>query len=195
MRHDRDRVAFGLKTVDRAQQKRLFRDVDEMQAMVDAALAFPRDNAAKEATTSLDLPELLRTIADDHADGGTKVAFTGLDHHAFPGRPAGLKRAFANLVDNEVKYGVGLSINLRIASGEVVVAVSDEGAEITDHALEEVFTPFQRVDHSRNRNTGGMGLGLTAAYAGLRAHEGDVVLSNRPGGGLEATVTLPIAGW
>lgn len=180
---------------DRAQQERLFRDVDEMQAMVDAALAFLRDSAAKEATTSLDLPELLRTIADDHADGGTEVAFAGPDHLAFPGRPAGLKRAFANLVDNAVKYGVRPAISLRVEPGEVVVTVSDEGPGIPDHALEDVFTPFQRVDPSRNRHTGGMGLGLTAARAGLRAHGGDVVLSNRPGGGLAATVTLPATRW
>lgn len=180
---------------DRAQQERLFRDVDEMQAMVDAALAFLRDSAAKEATTSLDLPELLRTIADDHADGGTEVAFTGPDHLAFPGRPAGLKRAFANLVDNAVKYGVRPAISLRVEPGEVVVTVSDEGPGIPDHALEDVFTPFQRVDPSRNRHTGGMGLGLTAARTGLRAHGGDVVLSNQPGGGLAATVTLPAARW
>ena len=176
---------------DRIQQERLFRDVDEMQAMVDAALAFLRDSSAKEATTSLDLPELLRTIADDHADGGTEVAFTGPDHLAFPGRPAGLRRAFANLVDNAVKYGVRPAISLRIEPGEIVVTVSDDGPGIPDHALQAVFMPFQRVDPSRNRHTGGMGLGLTAARAGLRAHGGDVVLSNRPGGGLAATVTLP----
>lgn len=178
---------------DRRQQERLFRDVDEMQAMVDAALAFLRDNAAKETTTRLDLPELLRTIADDFADAGTEVAFSGPDHLAFPGRPAGLKRAFANLVDNAVKYGVRPAIDLRVGPGEVIVTICDEGAGIPEHALEEVFTPFQRVDPSRNRNTGGIGLGLTAARAGLRAHGGEVVLSNRSGGGLEATVTLPIA--
>ena len=179
---------------DRGQQERLFRDVDEMQAMVEAALAFLRDNAATEATTSLDLPELLRTIADDHADGGTAVAFTGPDHLAFPGRPAGLKRAFGNLVDNAVKYGTRPAITLRTVPGGVVVTVCDDGPGIPEAELEEVFIPFQRVDASRNRNTGGMGLGLTAARAGLRAHGGDVVLSNRPGGGLAATVRLPMAG-
>ncbi len=178
--------------VDSQQQERLFRDVDDMQSMIDAALAYLRDNAADEETTSIDLPELLRTIADNYADMGNEVAYSGPDHLPYRGRPVALKRAFGNLVDNAVRYGRLAAIELRKGQGSVVVTVCDEGPGIPVNALEEVFTPFQRVDPSRNRHTGGIGLGLTAARAGFRAHGGDVILANGVDRGLRASVTLPM---
>jgi signal transduction histidine kinase len=177
---------------DPRQQERLFRDIDEMQAMVGSALAFLRDNAAEEETTSLNLPELLRTIADDFADLGTDVAYDGPDQLAFPGRPVGLRRAFGNLVDNAARYGTNPAITLRTEAGEVVITISDDGPGIPEDALEEVFAPFQRLDPSRNRQTGGIGLGLTAARAAFRAHGGDVTLTNKAGGGLQAIIRLPM---
>jgi two-component system osmolarity sensor histidine kinase EnvZ len=176
---------------DRQQQARLFRDVDEMQGMVDAALLFMRDNAADEATTRLDIAELLCTIIDDYADLGTEVLYSGPRHVAFPGRPIGLRRAFGNLVDNAVKYGVRPTIDMQLRDTEIVITVADEGPGIPAAALEEVFTPFNRLEASRNRHTGGMGLGLTSARASFRAHGGDVTLHSPPGGGLQAIVFLP----
>jgi signal transduction histidine kinase len=72
------------------------------------------------------------------------------------------------------------------------VTITDHGPGIPDDALELVFAPFRRLEPSRNRNTGGMGLGLTAARACFRAHGGDVILSNARDGGLRAIVTLPL---
>jgi len=177
---------------DREQQARLFRDVDEMQTMVSAVLIFLRDNAAAEPTTSLDLTELLRSIADDYADLGGEVSYAGPAHVAFPGRPIGLRRAFGNLVDNAVKYGSRATISLRCLDASVAVTVADDGPGIPDEALETVFAPFRRLEPSRNRNTGGMGLGLGSARACFRAHGGDVTLANSGDGGLEATVVLPL---
>ena len=176
---------------DPQQQARLFRDVDEMQHMVDAALAYLRDNAADEGSTNLDLVELLLTIADDHADTGTGIRYEGPDHMAFKGRPNALRRAFGNLVDNACKYG--LNPRIEVLEGDCVVRihVCDDGPGMPVNALEDVFTPFYRIDASRNRNTGGMGLGLGTARAAFRAHGGDVTLANRAGGGLTATVRLP----
>jgi signal transduction histidine kinase len=177
---------------DRDQQARLFRDIDEVQGMVAAVLTFLRDNAADERTTSLDLAELLRSIADDYADIGSDMAYTGPLHAAFPGRPIGLRRAFGNLVDNAVKYGVRPEMELRCGASDVRVTIADHGPGIPTDSLETVFAPFQRLEPSRNRNTGGMGLGLTAARAVFRAHGGDVTLSIAQGGGLLATVVLPL---
>ena len=176
---------------DPQQQVRLFRDVDEMQTMVAAALAFLRDNATGEETTSLDLPELLRTIVDDFSDLGTEVAYAGPDRLAFPGRPVGLKRAFGNLVDNATRYGGKPAIAMWVAAGSIVVDVTDDGEGIPEAMLAKVFTPFQRAQSSRDSNITGMGLGLTAARSAFRAHGGDVVLLNRAEGGLLARVTLP----
>lgn len=176
---------------DERQRARLSRDVEDMQAMVDSALAFFRDDIEEERTTSFDLPELLRTIADDFGDHGCDIAYFGAARLAFVGRPFALKRAITNLVDNAVKYGRTPELELVQAAGRITIAVRDSGPGIPPSAAERVFDPFFRLETSRNRATGGVGLGLTSARAVVRAHGGDIVLLNRPIGGLEVRVSLP----
>lgn len=178
---------------DEEQRARLFRDVDDMQAMVHSALAFFRDDFQGEETTTFDFPEMLRTIADDYNDHGCEVTYNGADHVAFRGRPFALKRAFTNLVDNAVKYGRAPELEFRCSEERIVVVVRDSGPGIPPEAAEHVFAPFYRLERSRNRATGGVGLGLTSARAVLRGHGGDISLRNRPNGGLEVEVTLPVA--
>jgi signal transduction histidine kinase len=176
---------------DEEQQAQLFRDVDEMQAMVDSALAFFRDDAQAEAATSFDFPELLRIIADEYGDQGIEIDYSGPARQAFHGQPFALKRAFTNLIENALKYGSPPEIELFHRDDATMVAIRDRGPGIAPDALERVFDPFYRLDRSRNRSTGGVGLGLTAARAVIRGHGGDIVLSNRSVGGLEALVTFP----
>jgi signal transduction histidine kinase len=176
---------------DGIQQAKLFKDVDEMKTMVDGALAFFRGDADEEATTTFDLAGVLQTIANDYADQGIEVGYAGPPHADYCGRPFGLKRAFTNLVDNAVKYATPPKIQLYCREQSVTVAVRDQGPGIPSDALTRVFAPFFRVDRSRNRATGGVGLGLTAAQAIVSGHGGDISLCNQPGGGLEALVTLP----
>jgi signal transduction histidine kinase len=178
---------------DEAQQARLFRDVDEMQTMVESALAFFRDDFQGEETTMFDLPELLRTIAEDYSDRGCEITYSGTEHITCRGRPFALKRAFANLVDNAVKYGRQPELELSCSEQKLLVAVRDSGPGIPPEALEKVFTPFYRLDRSRNRTTGGAGLGLTSAQAVVRGHGGEISLRNRATGGLEVEVTLPVS--
>jgi signal transduction histidine kinase len=175
---------------DEDQRKRLSRDVDDMQVMIDSALAFFRDDSQDEESTMFDFPELLRTIADDYGDQGIDVAYRGPDRAAFRGRPFALKRAFTNLVENAVKYAGSPEIELLCDARSMCVVVSDHGPGIPEDAAERVFTPFYRLERSRNRGTGGVGLGLTSARAVVRNHGGDISLHNRPGGGLEVRVTL-----
>jgi len=176
---------------DEIQQAKLFRDVDEMQTMVDGALAFFRGDADEEATTSFDLAGVLQTIANDYADQGIEISYLGPAHAVYCGRPFGLKRAFTNLIDNAVKYATPPEIQLCCRERLVTIAVRDRGPGIPPDALARVFTPFYRVDRSRNRATGGVGLGLTATQAIISGHGGEITLCNQPGGGLEALVTLP----
>ena len=176
---------------DDDQRARLFRDVDDMQAMVDSALAFFRDDLQDEEVTAFDFPELLRTIADDYADQGHPVVYDGVDRLAHRGKPFALKRAFPNWVDNAVKYGRAPELELRCREDSVVVAVRDSGPGIPATAFEEVFAPFYRLERSRNRATGGVGLGLTSARSVIQGHGGSITLHNRESGGLELRVTLP----
>ena len=172
-------------------------DLDEMEAMVSATLAFGRDARADEPVSSLDLAELLRTILDETGDArpgaAEKILYRGPPHQTVRARPVALKRAFSNLVSNAVSYGGGALVTLSPpVDGVVSVTVEDEGPGIAPGDVDRVFEPFRRLEHSRNRETGGVGLGLPIARNMLRAHGGDVTLSNRAGGGLMASVSLPV---
>jgi signal transduction histidine kinase len=98
---------------------------------------------------------------------------------------------FANLIDNALRYGGDVKVSLSNDPQAVRVFIDDHGAGIPERESENVFKPFYRLEKSRNKRTGGIGLGLATARSIARAHGGDVLLQNRPEGGLRATVTLP----
>jgi signal transduction histidine kinase len=177
---------------DAEQQSKLFRDVDEMQAMVNSALQFFRDDARLEEATAFDLAELLRTIIDDCKDAGTDVALTVPGRLVYVGRPVGIKRALVNLVDNAIKYGSEAAVRLDARGDRIVIRVLDRGPGIPPEHQERVFAPFYRIEGSRNKDTGGVGLGLSAARATVLEHGGNLTLKNRPDGGAEACIRLPI---
>lgn len=176
---------------DPEQQSRLFRDVDEMQAMVNSALSFFRDDARLENATAFDLAELLLTIVDDFKDTGTDVSFDGPRRLVYFGRPVSLKRALANLVDNAVKYGREPHLRLKADLDGVEIRVLDCGPGIAVEHQEHVFAPFFRLETSRNKNTGGVGLGLSTARATILGHGGSLTVGNRKHGGLQVKVMLP----
>jgi len=179
--------------VDEYQRQRLFHDIDEMTAMVESALSLFREDFRDEQTTAFDMPALLRTVADDVTDQGTRVSYIGPERAVFRGRPFALKRAISNLVENAVKYGEEPEIELNCSPEILLIFVRDRGPGIPVDAAEQVFAPFFRLERSRNRSTGGAGLGLTSARAVIRGHGGNITICNRQSGGLEVSVTLPIA--
>jgi signal transduction histidine kinase len=181
---------------DEEQRRKMLADLEELEAMVSATLAFGRDAKATEPVAALDLAELLRTVLDEAADArpeaADRLAYEGPPHLVVRARPLGLKRAFANLVANAVNYGEGARVRLSPPrAGMLTVEVEDDGPGIAPADLERVFEPFHRGEPSRNRETGGVGLGLPIARNILRAHGGDIALANRPTGGLRAIATLP----
>ena len=180
---------------DEEQRRKMLADLDELEAMVAAALAFGRDVAGSEAAVRLDLPALLRTVLDEAADargGAAVVDYTGPETLGITARPVALKRAVANVVGNALAYGGAAHVLLRPpADGVLAVQIEDDGPGIAPEHMDRVFEPFQRLEGSRNRETGGTGLGLPICRNILRAHGGDVTLANRHGGGLRATITLP----
>jgi signal transduction histidine kinase len=183
-------------------RRKMLNDLEEMEAMVAATLAFGREAATSELASPIDLAELLRTILDEAGDmmsqPGNALRYDGPPHMTVRARPLGLKRALANLVSNAVKYGGSAFLTLSaggqqgVEAGFVRIEVDDDGPGIPPQELDRVFEPFHRLEPSRNRDTGGVGLGLPIARNILRAHGGDIVLSNRPGGGARATVLLPV---
>ncbi|RMI13256.1 sensor histidine kinase, partial [Pseudoroseomonas wenyumeiae] len=185
------RMRLLAEFVDEPQQEKMFRYVDEMQEMIDSALAFFRDDASQEPFTRFDLPQLLNSIIDDYGDQGITLIYEGPQHGPHRGRPHALRRAFVNLIENAVKYATPPTVRLHLTSGRTEILICDEGPGLPEEALEQAFAPYHRLETSRNRASGGVGLGLTAARSIIRAHGGEVWLSNRPTGGLQARVELP----
>jgi signal transduction histidine kinase len=178
---------------DDEQRAKLRADLDEMEAMIAASLAYARDDAARERAQSLDLAAVLQTLCEERADGGAEVLYLGPPHLVVTGRALALRRAFANLIDNAIAYGGGARVDLAGEADGVIVTVDDDGPGLPEAELERVFEPFYRVETSRCRDTGGFGLGLAVVRSAARTHGGEATLANRPGGGLRATVRLPRA--
>ncbi len=188
------RLRLRAEFIDDAEaQKKMLADLDEMEAMIAATLAFAADDAGAEASVAFDLAALLQGLCDDARDRGEDAVYEGAAKFVHDGRPRALKRLFGNLIDNALKYGKRARVSLAADAQAVTVAVVDDGPGIPDGELEKVFQPFYRVEPSRNRSTGGTGLGLAVVRSIARAHGGDVTLANRGEGGLSATVVLPRA--
>lgn len=181
---------------DEEQRAKMLADLDEMEAMVAATLAFGKDITTTESVARLDLASLLRTILDETADFNPDCAaslnYQGPQHLPMNARPLALKRALTNLIVNAVKYGDAARVTvLPPVKNNIVVEIEDNGPGIPEREMELVFEPFRRLETSRNRETGGSGLGLSIARNIIRAHGGDIILANRPDG-FCVTVTLPV---
>ncbi len=172
---------------DDEQRLKILADLDEMEAMISSTLAFARDDSARETKVLVDLVGLLVDLCDHF-----RVAFDGPDELEMSLGANGIKRAFANLIENACKYGGGARVAVKIAGDMAEIVIEDDGPGIPVGELENVFAPFYRVESSRNRETGGTGLGLAVARSAVRANGGDITLANRQTGGLTVTVTLPL---
>ena len=166
-------------------------DLDEMEAMVAATLAYLRGGVEPEEPKPTDLSAMLATLVDAAADAGRRATFDGPRHAFVSIRGLALKRALGNLVENALTYGGVARAALRDTGAAVLITVDDDGPGIPDNELERVFEPFQRLDASRNRRTGGVGLGLAIVRQAVAREGGSVRLINRPEGGLRAEVVIP----
>lgn len=180
----------GLKDASLAASVRA--DLSEMEEMLDQTLAFLRGERIDEDVRALDLAALVQTLVDDASDAGSDVSFPARPRLVLEGRPLALKRAIGNLIENALKYGERARITLTSDAGHALLVIDDDGPGIPDDQLERAFEPFQRLEQSRNRQTGGFGLGLTIAQTILTGHGGSIVLANREAGGLMVTVTMPL---
>lgn len=169
----------------------IIRTLLQLQGMVDEVLTFLRDDAASEARRHLDLSLLLAGIAAQRRQMRQPVDFAGPLKCPFTGYPLALTRAVDNLLDNALRYGSRAELSLQIADDHLRIGVADDGPGIPDEWRERVFEPFVRIDRERS-SSHGVGLGLSIVRACVQRHGGTITLSNRPGGGLDAAITLPL---
>lgn len=176
---------------DDEQRAKMMADLAEMEAMIASVLAFIREDTQKEEARPVDVTALIGTICDDLADAGADVRLEFAPAMPALCRPLALKRALTNVLDNAVKYGGKAQVSLLQQDGHLRIEIEDHGPGIPDNLREKVFSPFYRIESSRNRGTGGTGLGLTVARSVISAHGGDIELQNKPGGGLRVSIRLP----
>ncbi len=175
-------------------RERLAAIIAEMQEMVESTLSFARGMVTSEETRNVDLAGFLGDLCEDvSAVGGavSLVAAPGLDVRL---KPVAMRRALRNVVENAIRYGQQARILAERQGDHARIRVRDEGAGIPEADLERVFDPFVRIEKSRNLETGGTGLGLSIARTVIHAHGGEITLSNRPAGGLQVDITLPLSG-
>ncbi len=176
---------------DQNERDKMLATIAEMDAMIEAALRLARDEAVAETRRTTDIASLLQSITDDMSDAGLPVTMEPAQPLLYECRPAALKRALTNLIDNAVKYGKSAHVAIAATSMGVEITIDDEGPGIRESELKRVLEPFYRVEESRSRETGGVGLGLAIALSAVQAHGGELMLSNRQAGGLRALVRLP----
>lgn len=176
---------------DEGLRERTLRDLDEMQHMLAGALDFLRGKAVDEAVSPIDMVALLESLVEDQAELGRAVTLNAPASARYTGRPQALRRAIGNLIENALKFGSRAMVELRTDPAGLSIVVEDDGPGLPEHELTKVFEPFYRIESSRNRETGGVGLGLAIVRQIARNHGGSIILANRPAGGLRAELRLP----
>jgi signal transduction histidine kinase len=175
---------------DQVEREKMLSTIADLDSMVAATLEFASGGAQQAPRRPTDLTALIESMTDDLADGGLPVSMEMGPPIIYECDPATLKRALTNLVDNAVKYGGDATIAIHETPGGIEITIDDTGPGIPEGELTHVFEPLYRIENSRSRETGGVGLGLAIALSIIRAHGGQIILSNRPEGGLRALVAF-----
>lgn len=169
----------------------MIKDLEELEAMVKGALDLGRSTDVHENTHPIDINQMVNTLKDDLALLGYPLEIRGMARWPFYGKPLALKRCLSNLVHNAAFYGTQVKLEIVDSRQELKIYVVDNGPGIPESEIDKVFEPYVRLETSRNRNTGGAGLGLSIARNIAHAHGGQLKLRNRISSGLEAAVLLP----
>jgi two-component system OmpR family sensor kinase len=187
------RLAFRLDGLPAPLSDKVRDDIQEMKSMIAAVLDFIRDRSLGGQRERLDFRLLVERVVNEQTDLGHDVTLEAGAPVTIEGSPLGLRRMVFNLVDNALKYGDRARLRLKVDSHRCVLEVEDDGPGIPEALQERVFQPFFRIEGSRNRDTGGIGLGLATVRGIVLDHGGEIVLGNRKGGGLRVAISLRLA--
>ncbi|HEX9857910.1 MAG TPA: ATP-binding protein [Paracoccaceae bacterium] len=177
---------------DGEQRARMAQGIEDITATLDDILSLARVGRPSDRLEPTELCALVAGVVEEFEDMGDDVVLRSSHRIALPLRSTWIRRALRNLVGNALRYGQRARVDVVQEGDFAVVLIDDDGPGIPDHLIETMMQPFQRGEVSRNRATGGAGLGLTLARAIAQQHGGRLVLSNRPEGGLRAELFLPI---
>ena len=165
---------------DEETRVKLISSLDEMKMMAESTLAFAREEAVIEETRAIDINALLGSLCADLSDIGWNVEFSEGERVVWRCRPDALRRAIRNVIENAVRYGGRAKVEAGVSANGLDVIVEDGGPGIPAEDRKRVFDPFVRLEDSRNRGTGGAGLGLSIARSIVTSHGGEIELLDGP---------------
>lgn len=176
---------------DEGERARMSETIDEMNRMLEDILSLARAGRSSEARQKVDLSALADAVVEDFLELGSPVELADSGRAVANVRPQQIRRALRNLIENAIVYGERAHVSVKQDGGTIRLTVADDGPGIAEDRMEEMMEPFTRLEGSRNRETGGAGLGLALVRAIMAEHGGSLRLSNRAQGGLEASLVLP----
>lgn len=177
---------------DDGERARMADTIEEMNRMLDDILSLARAGRSSEPVVKTDLSALADAVVEDFIELGSPVDMVDSPRAVAAVRPQLLRRALRNLIENAVVYGQRAHVSVVPGDGVIRLCVCDEGPGIAEDRMDEMTQAFTRLEGSRNRETGGAGLGLALVRAIMAEHNGTLRLTNRPEGGLEASLVLPV---
>lgn len=177
---------------DEPEHAALMDDIDELEALVGSMQAYLDGAGESGPRERIDLAVMALTIIQNEEDLGHAASYSGPDHLDIMARPLPLRRAIGNLVQNAIHHGGNAMLTVERDAADYVITVEDDGPGIGAQWLEDAIQPFVRLDDSRRRDAPGMGLGLAIVDRIARTEGGALELRNRAGGGLAATIRLPL---
>ena len=172
--------------------KEFIDDIGEMEKMLDGYLAFVSGEEG-EKNTFIDMNELILSIINKFRNTKAMIRYSTNDQvSAIQGREQALKRAITNIISNAFTYGKNIAVALESNNNKMEITVDDDGPGIPADKREDVFKAFYRLDESRNKETGGVGLGLSIARDIITSHGGKIELSDSELGGLRVLISIPL---
>ena len=171
----------------------LLRVVSDMKQMIESVLAYVRGYESSEPVRMVNMTALVESLCDDLRDEGAPVTVeTRCGAANLLCRASLVRRGLQNIIDNAIKYGGGAHLLLHCDDENLTITVTDSGPGIPEDQIDAVVQPFYRLEQSRNTQTGGIGLGLAITQNIVQTMGGELRLANRPHGGLQVDILLPL---
>ncbi|MDC7675732.1 HAMP domain-containing sensor histidine kinase [Asticcacaulis machinosus] len=189
------RLRLRIENLPEPTRDKISQDIAHMDSLINSALGFASAEKMAQTLTKLDLSSLIEILCEDNADIHNVTCGDITENITVLGNDMAIRRIVTNLVENACRYGDGCEVILSASGPQAEVIIRDHGPGMPSEALEAVFEPFYRLETSRNRDTGGAGLGLSVARSLSQSMNGSLRLENRYEGGvlagLDAVFSLP----
>ena len=177
---------------DGEDKKDFLSDIDEMEKMLDGYLSFVSGEGG-EKSSFVDMNEMILSIINKFRNQNALIRYSTNDQvSAIQGREQALKRALTNVISNAFRYGKTIAVKLESNEKKLLVTIDDDGPGIPEDKREDVFKAFYRLEGSRNKETGGVGLGLSITKDVITSHGGTIELGNSELGGLKVIIAIPL---